>query len=165
MPAQRRNIGSAASDFPRSLLLCLCLLAGGARCEPSPSFSADIEPLLRVSCALGSCHGSAEQGRLSLSPSGAYCSLVGQRAGATFRDPARAGFPRRVVPGSREESFLYKKLTLPAAESGPSKPLGEVMPPGQGQPSLDKSYIELFGKWIDAGARDENGAPAPGACP
>ena len=67
-----------------------------------------------------------------------------------------------MVAGSKSTSFLYRKLTLTSAESGSSKPLGEVMP--QNQP-LDAKSIDLFARWIEGGAQNLAGQPAPGGCP
>jgi len=137
-------------------------LASGCGSPPPPTF-ADLQPLITRSCAFSSCHGSSRQGNLSLSSTSDYCSLVGATGGTTFRSGARAQYPRRVVPGSREQSFLYKKLTLTTAESGPSTPFGEIMP--LGQPFQDQADIELFGRWIDDGAKDASGQAAAGGCP
>ena len=143
----------------------LCSIALGAGCggdsNAEPTF-ADVQALTNISCALSSCHGSSKQGMLSLVAADEYCALVGTTNGATSLSTAKSQFPRRVVPGNRAASFLYKKLTLTTAESGPTKPFGEVMP--QNQPFVDPANIELFGKWIDAGAKDANGNPAPGNC-
>jgi hypothetical protein len=141
----------------------LLTLAASAQCGGPPPGYSEVQGLMNVSCTLSSCHGSSRQGMLSLTASDSYCALVGNTGGATALTSARGQFPRRVVPGNRAESFLYKKLTLTPAESGPGKPLGDVMP--QNQPFVDKTNIELFGKWIDAGARDASDQPAPGACP
>lgn len=154
-----------ANTLNRCSWVALLGLVSFARCGgdgPPPSYS-EVQTLMNVSCNLSSCHGSSRQGMLSLQASDSYCALVGNSGGATALATAKGQFPRRVVPGNRESSFLYKKLTLTPAESGPSKPLGDVMP--QNQPFADKANIELFGRWIDAGALDANGQPAPGSCP
>lgn len=150
---------SAVSAFA---LLTLASISQCGDSGPPPSYS-EVQALMNISCALSSCHGSSRQGMLSLVASDSYCALVGNSGGATALATAKAQFPRRVVPGNRAESFLYKKLILTTAESGPSKPLGTVMP--ENQPFTDKANIELFGKWIDAGAKDANDQAAPGSCP
>lgn len=129
--------------------------------SPPPSYS-EVQALMNTSCTFSSCHGTGRAGSLSLVASDSYCALVGTRDGATSLLTAKDPFPRRVVPGSRSTSFLYRKLTLTAAESGTGKPLGEVMP--QNQP-LDSKSIELFGRWIDGGAANTAGIAAPGGCP
>ncbi len=117
---------------------------------------------MNTSCTFSACHGTGKAGSLSLVAADSYCALVGSRDGATFLSTAKDGFPRRVVAGNRSSSFLYRKLTLTAAESGSTKPLGEVMP--QNQP-LDAKSIDLFARWIDGGAQNLAGQPAPGGCP
>ena len=141
------------------LVLGLALAAGCG--SPAPTYS-EVQALMNTSCTFSSCHGTGRAGSLSLVASDSYCSLAGKRDGATTLLTAKDPFPRRVVAGSRSTSFLYRKLTLTAAESGASKPLGEVMP--QNQP-LDAKSIELFGRWIDAGAPNADGIAAPGGCP
>lgn len=128
---------------------------------PPPSYS-EVQGLLNVSCTFSACHGTTKAGNLSLVAADSYCNLVGGRDGATFLSTAKDGFPRRVVAGDRAKSFLYRKLTLTSAESGSSKPLGEVMP--QNQP-LDAKSIDLFARWIDGGAPNLAGQSAPGGCP
>lgn len=129
--------------------------------SPAPSYS-EVQALMNTSCTFSSCHGTGRAGNLSLVAADSYCALAGKRDGVTSLLTAKDPFPRRVVGGNRSASFLYRKLTLTTAESGASKPLGEVMP--QNQP-LDAKSIELFGRWIDAGAANTDGIAAPGGCP
>lgn len=135
------------------------LLACGS--PPPPSYS-EVQALINTSCTFSACHGTGKAGSLSLVAADSYCSLVGSRDGATFLSTAKDGYPRRVVAGSKSTSFLYRKLTLTSAESGSSKPLGEVMP--QNQP-LDAKSVDLFARWIDGGAQNLAGQSAPGGCP
>lgn len=154
-----------AQNLPFVSAFALLALGALSRCGdggPPPSYS-EVQTLMNVSCTLSSCHGSARQGMLSLVASDSYCALVGSSGGATVLSTAKGQFPRRVVPGNREASFLYKKLILTPDESGPSKPLGIVMP--ENQAFADKANIELFGRWIDAGAKNANDQAAPGSCP
>ena len=125
--------------------------------SPTPSFT-EVQALMNVSCNLSSCHGSAKEGMLSLNAADAYCALVGTTGGATFLSTARAQFPRRVVPGSRDASFIYKKLTLTTSESGPSKPFGDVMP--QNQPFIDKTNIEVIDEKVAHGSMTQERADA-----
>lgn len=147
---------------------CLCLgLVAVAGCgTPTPpqkeATFTNIQPILTRSCALSaSCHQSAvtSTGDLNLSVGKAYCALLGQSGGATYRDSAKAAFPRRVVAGDHGQSFLYKKLALTDAESGLMKPLGQRMPIGA---VLDADELDLFARWIDAGAKDDS--PTPAGC-
>lgn len=121
----------------------------------------ELQFIFARSCATSSCHGDATTptGNLLLSYDGAYCNLTGVTAGLTFRTEARADFSRRVVAGNRQQSFLYKKLTLSDAEMGATQPLGERMPRGG---ALDAAEVEKFGSWIDKGARDAQGTT--GSC-
>ncbi len=140
----------------------LWLLAmAGCGSGPPPSYS-EVQAAMNTSCTFSSCHGTSRAGGLSLVASDSYCALVGSRDGATVLLTAKDPFPRRVVAGSRDKSFLYRKLTLSAAESGSGKPLGQGMPPGQ---PLDAQTLDLFGRWIDGGAANPAGIAAPGGCP
>jgi len=114
-------------------------------------------------CAFSSCHAQSGSpaGGLVLQGDAAYCNLVGATKGATTLTTARATYPQRVTPGNRQASFLYKKLTMTPAESGTTKPLGTLMP--QGSP-LEAVETDVFGSWIDSGAPNAAGAPAPAGC-
>lgn len=138
------------------------LMALAAGCgQPTPTY-AEVQGLMNVSCTFSACHGTGRAGGLSLVAADSYCQLVGQKDGATYRTEAKDPYPRRVVAGNHTASFLHRKLTLTTAESGASKPLGDVMP--QNQP-LDQKSIDTFTRWIDGGAPDGNGTPAPANCP
>ena len=177
----RQNSNSASKSLPvappsslRGRLLVrvdglalAALLALGCGQDPmnnQPVTFSELRPLLKTSCALSSsCHAVAAtgSGNLSLAEADAYCSLVGATQGATYRSTAKSQYPRRLVPGDKDGSFLYQKLTLAPADSGPTKPLGAVMPLYQ---PLDAANIELFARWIDGGAQNDSGAPAPTGC-
>ncbi len=142
----------------------LVALVSGCGAADGPVTFTELKPLIRTSCALSSsCHGSfsANTGNLFLIDSEAYCQLVGPTQGATYRQTAKAQFPHRVVAKDKVNSFLYQKLILPMSESGPTKPLGAVMPLYQ---PLDSVNIELFARWIDGGAQNDSGTPAPANC-
>ncbi|MBL9006520.1 MAG: hypothetical protein JNJ46_19850 [Myxococcales bacterium] len=133
----------------------------GCGSPPPPSYT-EVQALMNTSCTFSSCHGTGRAGGLSLVASDSYCALVGTRDGATSLLTAKDPFPRRIIPGSRSQSFLYRKLTLSAADSGTGKPLGQGMPPNQ---PLDEKSLDLFGRWIDSGALNTAGIAAPGGCP
>ena len=140
----------------------LALLGCGPTTPPKEATFTNLQPILTRSCALSaSCHQTASPslGNLNLSVGKAYCSLLGQTGGATYRDMAKGDFPRRVEAGNRDRSFLYKKLVLTDAETGSTKPLGQRMPLGA---MLDADETDLFGRWIDAGAKDDS--PSPAGC-
>ena len=141
----------------------LAMALGTVGCGGPVTFT-EVRPLVKTSCALSSsCHAAAAMasGNLSLADADAYCALVGTAQGATFRSAAKAQFPRRVVPGDKSTSYLYKKLTLTTAESGVSSALGTVMPLNQ---PLDPDSISLFARWIDGGAQNDTGLAAPAGC-
>lgn len=148
-------------------LALLALLAVGCGQDPKdnqPVTFSELRPLLKTSCALSSsCHAasSTASGSLSLAEADAYCALVGATQGATYRSTAKGQYPRRLVAGDKDASFLYQKLTLAPADSGPTKPLGSVMPLFQ---PLDAANIDLFGRWIDGGAQNDTGVAAPAGC-
>lgn len=130
----------------------------------TPVTFAQLRPLLKATCALGSsCHAMAvtSQGNLSLADADAYCALVGKTQGATYRSSAKGQYPHRVVASDKANSFVYQKLTLAYADSGTAKPLGTVMPLNQ---PLDAANIDLFARWIDAGAQNDSGTAAPAGC-
>lgn len=144
----------------------LALLAPGCGDnQPAPPVTfSELRPLLKTSCALStSCHAAAStsSGSLSLADADAYCSLVGATQGATYRSTAKAQYAHRVVAGDKDNSFLYQKLVLAPADSGPAKPLGTVMPLYQ---PLDAPNIDLFARWIDGGAQNDTGVAAPAGC-
>ena len=141
--------------------LCLSLLWGACGDPPPPTYS-ELQSLMNLTCTQSACHGTSKAGGLSLVTADSYCALVGSRGGTTTLLSAKDPFPRRVVPGNRSASFLYRKLTLLPAESGASKQLGTVMPLNQ---PLDAASIEKFGRWIDAGSPNEAGVAAPASCP
>ncbi len=138
------------------LLVLPWLAAGcGGDTPPKAATFANLQPIFTRACTFSSCHGNGgNMGNLSLG-TGAYCNLTGATAGLTFRDTAKGQFPHRVVAGDRAHSFLYKKLTLSDAESGTDTALGMRMP--FGNPPLGADEIDLFGRWIDAGAPSDPG--------
>lgn len=151
--ASSRKLGRTVAGSLRFAGFALCLVAGACgKPDPGPVDFAQIKPMLAQSCAFSSCHADAgmTRGNLSLSAADAYCALVGATKGKTFRPQAQAQYPRRVVPGSKEQSFLYKKLILTAGESGSTQPLGTLMPLNQ---PLDQDTIDMYGRWIDEGAK------------
>jgi hypothetical protein len=131
--------------------------------DMAPATFAQVQAVISTSCLFSACHAmaSTSSGNLSLADADAYCSLVGATQGATYLSTAKGQYPHRVVPGDKASSFLYQKLTLPAASSGAGKPLGTVMPFNQ---PLDAATISVFASWIDGGAHNKSGAAAPAGC-
>jgi len=102
--------------------------------QPPPSYSRQVVPILRTAC-LG-CHSApGNAGGLTV---GSYAELMkGGKNGPS------------VVPGKPNESRLYKMLV------GLQKP---IMPPG---PGLRTAEIEVFRRWIEAGAKQDTSVAAP----
>lgn len=102
------------------------------------SFSRDIVPLLRRTCA--TCHVTgSEAGSIALHPGAAYKSLVGV--------PSAQSKWLRVKPNAPDESYLVMKLDgthLDAGGTGARMPLGA--------PPLDDDTRRRIREWIAAGA-------------
>ena len=104
----------------------------------SVSFSRDLVPVLKSSCA--SCHlTGSESGNLALHPGAAYKSIVGV--------PSIESKWLRVKPGAPDESYLLMKIEGTHLDAGGS---GGRMPFNM-QP-LDAPTLQRFRDWIAAGA-------------
>jgi hypothetical protein len=138
-------------------------LLGGCGSPPPPADYAAVQTIMIRACTFSSCHSQSGSpaGGLVLQGDVAYCNLIGATKGATVLATAKAMYPLRVTAGNRQTSFLYKKLTMSPSESGTTKPLGTSMP--QGSP-LEPVETDVFGSWIDSGAPNAAGVPAPGGC-
>jgi len=96
------------------------------------------------------CHttpngGGISNGKLDMSTQEiAYANLVNAPAAGN----ACAGQGTRVVPGSAEDSLLYKKVS-----PGEAAPCGAKMP--LGGPELSKDEADAIESWINAGALDD----------
>ena len=109
---------------------------GGA----APSHAVDMQPIWDANC-VSACHepnGSAAMTML-LTPDVSYDSLVNA--------PASISGLTLVVPGSREDSYLWHKLNNTQADVGGG---GLKMPLGG---ALDAAVLESIGQWIDQGAQ------------
>lgn len=92
----------------------------------TPSFSRDVQPILRASCA--SCHGS-----------------FGGWDAATYEAVINSGNNGpAVIPGDAARSFLAQKLLG-------TQTIGAVMPPAG---ALPRDRIQVILDWIAAGAQD-----------
>ena len=118
-----------------SLLTTLGLVA----CNPTPTFTDVQAEVFTPSCAFSSCHGSAEEGELSLDGDGVYANLVGVESSGA------AGLTR-VVAGDSSTSYLMWKL------DGSAGIEGDPMPPSGG---LSDDQVEMVRDWIDAGALND----------
>jgi hypothetical protein len=113
----------------------------------SPSFAADIQPILTERCTQGACHGSdfVSQG-LNLSAGAAYAALVGPQA-------TEGGNLKIVTPGNISKSFMARKILGRGLKvsSGSMMPQGcPGVPPAGGCLSPAETYTIL--SWIQSGA-------------
>jgi Protein of unknown function (DUF1553)/Protein of unknown function (DUF1549)/Planctomycete cytochrome C len=118
-------------------LICLigCLGEGGstrARAAERPiDFNRDIRPILSDHCY--ACHGPDQK----------------QRKAKLRLDTREGAFSRKddktiIVPGKREASELYRRITTSDAD--------DHMPPAEANKPLNARQIGLLGRWIDEGA-------------
>jgi hypothetical protein len=104
------------------------------------SFADDVLPVLNRHCVI--CHmPGSEQGDLSLYPD-AHSSMVGV--------PSSQSPLSLVVPGSVENSYLFRKLVGTQEAAGGT---GASMP--FQSPLLEASQIELVRRWIERGAQND----------
>jgi WD40 repeat protein len=100
------------------------------------SFINDIAPILKQNCY--ACHDAKKKkGKLELT------SYENLRKGGTKDDP--------IVPGKSKESYLIDVLT----STGPNR-----MPPKDGGDPLPAGELALIAKWIDEGAKLDQGVDA-----
>ena len=118
--------------------MLFAVLGGAAPAAETPSFAADLVPLMRTRCAV--CHLTGEEaGNVSLVPEAAYDTLVGVKSPTT-------GLVR-VEPGKPDASYLIMKLEGTHLAHGGS---GARMP--FGAEALPTAVIGQFRDWIAAGA-------------
>ncbi len=126
-------------SFLSASLLCLAAVSG---CERQVSFSEDIQPMLKASCA--GCHSGFSEGEAATGLNVTnYADLMqGTRLGPV------------VVPGSAASSTLYLVIAGETAPEIQMPPHHEAsLAEGRGAPLTDKQ-IELVKTWIDQGAPD-----------
>src|SRR5262249_55103406 len=116
---------------------------------PSPSFAADIQPILTQRCTQGACHGAdfAAEG-VNLSQGLAYGSVVGPKA-------IEGGNRKTVTPGNISKSFMARKILGRGLKvsSGAMMPQGcPGVPPTGGCLPPAEQYLIL--SWIQAGAQN-----------
>ena len=104
----------------------------------SLSFEQSIQPKINEAC---NCHQTTPMlmAPFSLKVGDAYDALVGVASGQVTT-------MLRVKPGSLNESYLWHKINGTQAEVHGT---GQIMPPGV---PLRPDELELFGRWIAAGA-------------
>jgi len=116
---------------------------------PSPSFAADIQPILTQRCTQGVCHSATVASEsLNLSAGAAYGSLVGPKS-------IEGGKLKIVTPGSISKSFMARKILGRGLKGDGSN--GALMPqgcpgvaPAGGCLTPAEQYQIL--SWIQAGA-------------
>jgi len=100
-------------------------------------FSEIQKNVFSTSCALSGCHaGNNPQANLNLSEGSAYPNLVNVNS---FNFPDQ----KRVLPGNKEESLLYKVLSYNF----------QIKMPPTGK--LPQSTIDSIGVWIEKGAPND----------
>ena len=115
--------------------------------EPDPNSIAGLHKnIFSKKCALSGCHdGTFEPDFRTVQSS--YSSLVYNPVIKNTVDNI-GYFSYRVVPSSSAASFLIERLTTSTSDYMPSNGA-----------RLQQSYIENIKKWINDGAKDENGNP------
>jgi len=118
--------------------------------DDSSSFGLIESRIFSKSCAIPSCHASAQdatfnQHQLLLGRGTAYAQLVGVSA---FQAKAKADGLIRVKAGDSESSFLFHKLHRNAGHH--NDVYGQPMPIGLDK--LSVGQLEFIRQWIEAGA-------------
>lgn len=148
MPFSRSAITAAVVSFlaagcagegTTSGLIC----PGGGTGAPTPTLSADVQPILSASCAVAGCHtGTSPAQSMNLS--------AGQTLGNTVNVPSlEVPNLARICPGNPDQSYLVHKIQGTQASVGGS---GSRMPLG-GQP-LSQGQINTIRAWVSAGAQN-----------
>ncbi len=101
------------------------------------SFSANVAPILRASCA--ACHIATQSGGLNL---GSYAALM--KGGATSSGGVVDG--PVVVPGDHTRSYLWTVLEGTNLQGGQRMPLGG--------PYVSDAEAQTIARWIDQGAKN-----------
>jgi hypothetical protein len=103
------------------------------------SFKLNVQPILSNACATDGCHSTNNaQSGLILSPGFAFGNIVNVVA-------TQVAPERRVVPGSPDASYLFRKII-----NAPGI-VGGVMPPG-GLTPLTEAQLTTINAWIAEGA-------------
>jgi mono/diheme cytochrome c family protein len=109
------------------------------RAPDEPPTYADVQPILGARCA--KCH--TESGQMGPAPEGLLLN--------NYANTLAAGERARIVPGRPAASELVRRIR------------GQSLPrmPFDGPPYLSDAEIRLIERWIEHGARDPEGKPAP----
>jgi len=124
---------------------------------PVGSFAWLHGKIFRPTCANSGCHdGTFEPEFRTIA--GSYNSLVNHPVIANNPDNT---FQYRVVPGNSAASFLHTRLTTFVPNTSGVMPLS--LDPNSDFPDNQAMYIEKITEWINSGAPDMYGNPAPPA--
>lgn len=124
---------------------------------PSDNFAWIHQKIFLPTCANSGCHdGSFEPHFSSISSS--YATLVNH---AVISNDAAFSFDYRVLPGSSAASLLYERLTNEIPNSSGMMPL--VVDADSDWNDRRDEYLQAIRNWIDNGAPDIYGNPAPSA--
>ncbi|MEE2883065.1 MAG: PSD1 and planctomycete cytochrome C domain-containing protein [Planctomycetota bacterium] len=118
-------------SFLCASIFAACLLVGSAEgIEPSVDFIRDVRPILSEHCF--PCHGPNDESRK------AGLRLVDFESATT---QLKSGL-LAIVPGSRDDSELWLRITDP----------DDPMPPAKEHNELSSEQVEILGQWIEEGA-------------
>ena len=118
-------------SFLCASIFAACLLVGSAEgIEPSVDFIRDVRPILSEHCF--PCHGPNDESRK------AGLRLVDFESATT---QLKSGLIA-IVPGSRDDSELWLRITDP----------DDPMPPAKEHNELSSEQVEILGQWIEEGA-------------
>lgn len=141
--------------IPGSMLgLALALPACGSSSKPA-TFSSLNQDVFQISCAnFSSCHNKTDhKGGLDLQTDPYNALVNADTVGMDGNDDfpkARTGYPKRVVPGHPEQSYLWKKLTMSESHNAD---YGYRMP--YNNPPLDQESLDRIETWITNGAQND----------
>lgn len=122
---------------------------------PTGSFGWIHQQVFKPTCANAGCHdGFFEPDFRTINSS--WNTLVNQ---AVISNDAELSFESRVVPGNAAASLLIKRLTVDIPNSSGMMPL--EVDPGSDYEQRRQEYIDAITAWIEGGAADMNGTPAP----
>lgn len=115
------------------------------------------EKIFKPTCANSGCHdGTFEPEFRTIGA--AYNSLVNE---PVISNNSTNSFVHRVVPGSASQSWLHERMTTFVENTSGMMPL--TTEPTSDWPTKRDYYIQKVTEWINAGAPDMYGNPAPAA--
>ena len=124
---------------------------------PEGSFAWLHANVFKPTCANSGCHDGTFEPEFRTMAS-AYNSLVRQ---PTISNDSAQSFSVRVLPGDANGSWLHERLINFVPNTSGIMPL--VTEPSSDWPAKKTMYIQKITDWINAGAPDMYGNPAPAA--